>query len=72
MLLADSRIPQDRRVLYALDAVAGLRPWPTLCKEVAKLKIDLLESKVVDGDFGAFASPPRYISSKGDVVGKEW
>ena len=31
-------------------------PWPTLCAEVAKLKIDVLEGKVLDGDFGTLAT----------------
>jgi integrase len=31
-------------------------PWPTLCEEVAKLKIDVLEGKVLDGDFGTLAT----------------
>jgi hypothetical protein len=31
-------------------------PWPTLCEEVAKLKIDVHEGKILDGDFGALAT----------------
>jgi hypothetical protein len=31
-------------------------PRPTLCEEVAKLKIDVLEGKVLDGDFGTLAT----------------
>jgi hypothetical protein len=32
-------------------------PWPPLCEEVAKLKIDVHEGKILDGDFGEFATP---------------
>lgn len=31
-------------------------PWPTLCAEVAKLKIEVREGKVLEGDFGALAT----------------
>ena len=31
-------------------------PWPALCAEVAKLKIRLRKGKVLDGNFGAFAT----------------
>ena len=31
-------------------------PWPALCAEVAKLKIALREGKVIEADFGSFAT----------------
>ena len=31
-------------------------PWPTLCAEVAKLKIEVREGKILGGDFGGFAT----------------
>jgi hypothetical protein len=31
-------------------------PWPTLCEEVSKLKIDLREGIVLDGDFSSLAT----------------
>jgi integrase len=31
-------------------------PWPALCAEVQKLKIELLEGKILDGDFGGLAT----------------
>jgi integrase len=44
-------------------------PWPALCAEVAKLQIALREGKLLDGDFGALATP---FATRERTARKRW
>jgi hypothetical protein len=44
-------------------------PWPALCAEVQKLKIELREGKVLDGDFERLATP---LATPQRMARKRW